>query len=147
MLLGGDVGSPPEGDRLGGLSSLLGGSAGATFTWLWRGGTRQGGKVSGRSMLFFRNTTKCIAVLNSSRDRAPSLVTSASCLQKNVHLLLQLLYSYCPCHYIRRVITIQITGKCYIIKLHDMAGFVHLNLSQLTMYCCLTLSSFTYHYT
>jgi len=21
------------------------------------------------------------------------------------------------------------TGKCYIIKLHDMAGFVHLNLS------------------
>jgi len=32
LLLGGDVGSPPEGDRLGGLSSLLGGSAGATFT-------------------------------------------------------------------------------------------------------------------
>jgi len=32
LLLGGDVGSPPEGDRLGGLPSLLGGSAGATFT-------------------------------------------------------------------------------------------------------------------
>jgi hypothetical protein len=32
LLLGGDAGSPPGGDRLGGLSSLLGGSAGATVT-------------------------------------------------------------------------------------------------------------------
>jgi hypothetical protein len=32
LLLGGDVGSPVGGDRLGGLSSLLSGSAGATFT-------------------------------------------------------------------------------------------------------------------
>jgi hypothetical protein len=32
LLLGGDVGSPPEGERLGGLSSLLGGSAVATVT-------------------------------------------------------------------------------------------------------------------
>jgi len=32
LLLGGDVGSPAGGDTLGGLSSLLGGSAGATVT-------------------------------------------------------------------------------------------------------------------
>jgi hypothetical protein len=50
--------------------------------------------VSGKSMLFLRNTTRCIAVLNSSRDRAPSLVTSASCLQQDIYLLPKLVCNY-----------------------------------------------------
>lgn len=55
----------------GGGSSLGGGG----------GGMRDGGRVSGRGMLFLRSTTRCMATLNSSSDRAPSFVTSASCLQ------------------------------------------------------------------
>lgn len=43
-------------------------------------GTKDGGNLSGRSILLRRSTTKCMAVLNSSNDRAPSFVTSASCL-------------------------------------------------------------------
>jgi hypothetical protein len=109
LLLGGDAGSPPGGDKLGGLSSLLGGSAGAAVTWLWWSGTREGGRVSGRSMLFLRNTTKCIAVLNSSRDRAPSLVTSASCLKRNIYLLFESIHNYCQGHYIIEIDFIQMT--------------------------------------
>jgi hypothetical protein len=98
-------------------------------------------------MLFFRKTTKCIAVLNSSRDRAPSLVMSASCLQRNIHSLFQLLHNYCQCDCIITVISNHITRKCYMSKLYNMTGFLHLNLRQLNMYQCFNLSCFTYHFT
>lgn len=60
------------GDRMGSVSGLT--DTGVSFP-----GINVGGRTSGSSMWFLRNTTRCMAVLNSCRDRAPSLVTSASC--------------------------------------------------------------------
>ena len=45
-------------------------------------GTREGGKTSGKSILFLLKTTKCIAVQNSSMLRAPSLSISDNCLKR-----------------------------------------------------------------
>lgn len=50
-------------------------------------GTREVGKLSGRGILFLLRTTKCIATLNSSKDKAPSLDTSDNCLKKIRQLL------------------------------------------------------------
>ena len=43
-------------------------------------GWRLDGSWFGSSSLLIRHTTKCIAMLNSSRFKAPSLLISASCL-------------------------------------------------------------------
>lgn len=93
LLLCGEEGSPGGGERLGGLSSTWGAGGGSVVGGpllggvgeerLSSGGWSTGGKTSGRGMLLRRSTTKCMAVLNSSRERAPSLDTSESCLDKN----------------------------------------------------------------
>lgn len=93
LLLCGEEGSPGGGERLGGLSSTCGAGGGSVVGGpllggvgeerLSSGGWRTGGKTSGRGMLLRRSTTRCMAVLNSSRERAPSLDTSESCL-KNI---------------------------------------------------------------
>lgn len=46
-------------------------------------GSKTGGRCLGREMLFLLNTTRCMAVQNSLKDRAPSLVTSLNCLSKH----------------------------------------------------------------
>ena len=43
-------------------------------------GSRTGGNCLGKAMLFLLNTTRCMAVQNSLRDKAPSFVTSLNCL-------------------------------------------------------------------
>jgi hypothetical protein len=46
-----------------------------------RDARRDGGSTSGRGILLRLITTRCMAILNSDRERAPSLVMSESCLK------------------------------------------------------------------